>query len=104
MAFNYCRGEALKCDFGKKNPIDSPPLNLEIANLRHTRVGATSMSRCLNGIAVSGTGRKRGDRGFVSRYDQIEDPLREIRTLDEVRQDYGLIFAGPLGAKLASRP
>ena len=57
----------------KKNPIDGPPLNLEIADLRHCWVAALREARQPNGVAVNGTGRKPDGRGFDSRYDQIED-------------------------------
>ena len=59
----------------KKNPIDGPPLNLEIADLSHCRVGALREARQPNGVAVNGTGRKLDGRGFNSRYDQNEDSL-----------------------------
>ena len=59
----------------KKNPIDGPSLNLEIADLRHLWVGALRVARQPNGVAVNGTGRKLDGRGFNSRYDQNEDSL-----------------------------
>ena len=48
MAFNYCREEALKCDFGKKN--------LEFADLRDIWDGALPSARQPNGVAVNGSG------------------------------------------------
>ena len=48
MAFNYCREEALKCDFGKKN--------LEFADLRDSWDGALQVARQPNGVAVNGGG------------------------------------------------
>ena len=47
--------------------------NLEIADLRHCRVGALREARQPHGVAVNGTGRKLDGRGFNSRYDQNED-------------------------------
>ena len=65
-AFNYCRGDALKCDFGKKE------LNCRF------EVGALRVARQPNGVAVYGTGRKLDGRGFNSRCDHIEDPLEKL--------------------------
>ena len=70
--------------FRKKNEIGDPPLNLEIADLRDFRalrggvMGRSSRSaRQPYGVAFHGTGRKLYGRGFKSRYDEIEDPLRK---------------------------
>ena len=52
VAFNYCREEALKHDFGQKNPIGGPFLNLEIADW----VGALQAARQPNGVAVKQLG------------------------------------------------
>ena len=76
-------------------PIDGPSLNLEIADLRHIRVGALRGARQPNGVAVRGTGRKLDGRGFNSRYDQIEDSLRKNQTLDEI----WTVFCGPFWSK-----
>ena len=79
----------------KKNPIDGPPLNLEIADLRHCWVGDLREARQPNGVAANGTGRKLDGRGFNSRYDQIEDSLRKNQTLDEI----WTVFCGPFWSK-----
>ena len=37
-----------------------------------------------NGVAVNGLGRKLNGHGFKTRYDQIEDPVRNRKMLDGV--------------------
>ena len=82
------------------HPIDGPSLNLEIADLRHLRVGALHVVRQPNGVPVGGTGGKVDGRGFNSRCNHIGESLRKIKRLTK----YGHFFAGHFGAKLASRP